>query len=142
MNYARSNCPEDRRAHPKIGDRKVWCSQFCQCFGGSYDIDQLAYECFIRTFRYTHHHSSLSSAELFAPSAPLPLKQLSSIVERLTYTATTELLLPPAQITMRHISHASARSEPESNTPSNPISTFPSDNRFNTEIAMRSSRAS
>ncbi|KAH0826731.1 cysteine peptidase C50 [Lanmaoa asiatica] len=110
--------------HSKIGDRKP------------------AYECFIesvRTFPYTHHLSSFSSAEPFAPSAPLPLRQLSSIVERLTYTATCELFLPPAQITLRHISHTSGCPETDTDANQPPtselMSTFPSDSRSKAGIA-------
>ncbi|KAF8139773.1 peptidase family C50-domain-containing protein [Boletus edulis] len=106
--------------HSKIGDRK------------------LAYECFVesvRTFPYTHHLSSLSSLEPFAPSAPLTLKQLSSIVERLTYTATCELFLSPARVALSHISHAfSPESTAESTSTPVPISTFPSDPRSAAEI--------
>ncbi|KAF8139770.1 hypothetical protein EV363DRAFT_1413348 [Boletus edulis] len=107
--------------HSKIGDRK------------------LAYEYFVesvRTFPYTHHLSSLSSLEPFAPSAPLTLKQLSSIVERLTYTATCELFLSPARVALSHISHAFSRSEStaESTSTPVPISTFPSDPRSAAEI--------
>jgi len=83
-----------------------------------------------------HHLSSFSSFKLFAPSAPLPLKQFSSIIERLTYTATCKLFLPPAQFTLRHISHASeAESNIHSTPPPNPILTFPSDDRSRAEIA-------
>ncbi|KAF8556865.1 hypothetical protein OG21DRAFT_1495257 [Imleria badia] len=110
--------------HSKIGDRK------------------LAYECLVesvRTFPYTHHLCSFSSAEPFAPNAPLALNQLSSIIERLTYTASCELFLPPAQITLRHVFHASVRSETDSDadptSPLDPISTFPSDGRSKAEIA-------
>ncbi|KAF9233396.1 peptidase family C50-domain-containing protein [Melanogaster broomeanus] len=74
--------------HSKIGDRK------------------LAYESFIesvRTFPYTHYSSVISSDDPFASAAPLPLKQLSSIIERLTYTGTCELLLSSARVTLRHV---------------------------------------
>ncbi|KAF8446447.1 peptidase family C50-domain-containing protein [Boletus edulis BED1] len=107
--------------HSKIGDRK------------------LAYECFVesvRTFPYTHHRSSFSSLEPFAPSAPLTLKQLSSIVERLTYTATCELFLSPARVALSHISHAFSRSESTAESTSTPgrSPTFPSDPRSAAEI--------
>ncbi|KAF8842467.1 hypothetical protein BDN67DRAFT_965802 [Paxillus ammoniavirescens] len=72
--------------HSKIGDRK------------------LAYEAFVqavRTFPYTHY--PIPSVDLFASASPLPLKQLASIIERLTYTGTCELFLPPGQVTLRHV---------------------------------------
>ncbi|KIK92250.1 hypothetical protein PAXRUDRAFT_830139 [Paxillus rubicundulus Ve08.2h10] len=74
--------------HSKIGDRK------------------LAYEAFVeavRTFPYTHYPTGIPSVDLFASASPLPLKQLASIIERLTYTGTCELFLPPSQVTLRHI---------------------------------------
>lgn len=91
-------------------------------------------------FPYTHHLSAFSSSDPFAPGAPLALKQLLSIVERLTYAATCELFLPPAEITLRHFAYAPARSETDPDTEPtsplrDPISTFPLDGRSRAEIA-------
>ena len=80
------------------------------------------------TFPYTHHLSTFSSADPFAPGAPLALKQLSSIIERLTYAATCELFLPPAQISLRELERAFG-----ADTNAGPISTFPSDGRSKRE---------
>lgn len=127
---------------PRLGIERYGVVDSANVYVSSHVIEQLAYECFIesvRTFPYTHHLSSFSSLEPFAPTAPLALKQLSSIIERLTYTAMCELFLPPAQIALRHISHDSAHTETNSNadpaSPSGPISTFPSNDRTKAEIA-------
>ena len=77
-----------------------------------------------------HHLSAFCSADPFGPDAPLPLKQLLSIIERLTYAATCELFLPPAQITLRHLSSEDANAGQPLG-----ISTFPSDSRSRAEIA-------
>jgi separase len=101
---------------------------------------QLAYEAFVeavRTFPYTHY--PIPSVDLFAPASPLPLKQLASIVERLTYTGTCELFLPPGQVTLRHVFQTPDESS-NSDTNSDKALTFqltttmPTDTRLQAEI--------
>ncbi|KAG9309980.1 peptidase family C50-domain-containing protein [Chiua virens] len=101
--------------HSKIGDRK------------------LAYDCFIdsvRTFPYTHYPANFFSVNPFASNAPPPLTQLSAILDRLTYTATCELFLPPGQISLRHLSNSPFASD-RSSTPD----AFPSDGLSKAEVA-------
>ncbi|KIJ59919.1 hypothetical protein HYDPIDRAFT_32659 [Hydnomerulius pinastri MD-312] len=110
--------------HSKIGDRK------------------LAYEAFVesvRTFPYTHYAPVFSSVDAFGSTATPPLKQLTSTIERLTYTGTCELLLAPAQISLRHVLEVSGPSSAIQPHPDNaltvlPITTLPTDAQSQADI--------
>ncbi|KAF9225675.1 hypothetical protein BS17DRAFT_749997 [Gyrodon lividus] len=110
--------------HSKIGDRKLAYEAFIEC---------------VRAFPYTHYPSNIPSADPFASAAPLPLKQLASIIERLTFTGTCGLFLPPAQVTLRHVFQApdelsNGDTNSDKATTPQPMSTLPTNTRSKAEI--------
>ncbi|KAI6117301.1 peptidase family C50-domain-containing protein [Pisolithus croceorrhizus] len=70
----------------KIGDRKLSLEAFTQS---------------VRTFPYALFPSIVASDPFEGDNGLL--KQLASVVERLTYIASCELFLPPEQISLRHV---------------------------------------
>ncbi|KAG6332445.1 hypothetical protein ID866_6643, partial [Astraeus odoratus] len=88
----------------KLGDRKLAHEAFLQS---------------VRTFPYTQFPL------FFAPdpfsSNTGSLKQLASIVERLTYMATCELFLPPVEVSLRHVLDDALSVRIASDCPSTPV---------------------
>ncbi|KAL4079672.1 peptidase family C50-domain-containing protein [Scleroderma citrinum] len=72
--------------YSKIGDRKLAHEALLQS---------------VRTFPYSQYPGIISPDPFVGDSGVL--KQLASVVERLTYTATCELFLSPAEVSLRHV---------------------------------------
>ncbi|KAH7890369.1 peptidase family C50-domain-containing protein [Phlebopus sp. FC_14] len=77
--------------YTKIGERKLAYGSFIES---------------VRIFPYIHFTSIICPRDPFVAGPHLPLQQLVSIIERLTYIGTCELFLPPAEISLRHVLRA------------------------------------